>query len=185
MRRVHTATVLAAIVALLAACGQDTSSSEAGADATPPTTTTSSGGSRVDTPGPAWTGEVIPDGTYGKSATIAEAKRLGLEKDVAAEILGEDGSQRLEIKIAGDRYVHFVEEDAAMVVGDEGTATYDADGNWVATSESTGCPGCVLTFGWSLNGGRLTLTMLDTTEAGDPVDVLVSRLVTEGEWAQK
>jgi hypothetical protein len=72
-----------------------------------------------------------------------------------------------------------------MVVGDEGTVTYDADGNWVATSSGAGCPGCVQTFGWSLKGGRLTLTMLDTTEAGDPVNLLISRLVTEGEWAQK
>jgi hypothetical protein len=185
MRIVHTATALAAIVALLAACGEDTSSSPAGSDATSPTTIKSSGGSAVDTPSPAWTGEVIPDGTYSKTVTIAEAKRLGLEKGVITDILGQDGEQPLEFKIAEDRWVHFVEEGGAMVVGDEGTVTYDADGNWVATSSGSGCPGCVYTYGWSLKGGRLTLTMLDTTEAGDPVNLLISRLVTEGEWAQK
>jgi hypothetical protein len=183
MRIVHTATALSAIVALVAACGADTSSSPAGSDATSPTTASSSGDSAVDTP--AWTGEVIPDGTYSKTATIAEARRLGLENDVITDFLGRDLEQPLEFKIAEDRWVHFVEEGGAMVVGDEGTATYDADGNWVATSSGTGCPGCVYTYGWSLEGGRLTLTMLDTTEAGDPVNLLISRLVTEGEWAQK
>lgn len=184
MRIVHTATMLAATVALLVACGEDTTPNASDA-ASSPTTTRSSEGNAADTPSPAWTGDVIPDGTYRRTATIADAKRLGLPKDVAAEVLGPDGEQRLEIRIAGDRFVHVVEEQGAMVVGDEGTATYDADGNWVATSESSGCPGCVGTFGWSFEGGRLRLTMLDTTEAGDPQEVAISRLVTEGEWVRR
>ena len=132
-----------------------------------------------------WTGDVIPDGTYSKTATIADAKALGVPKGAATETFGRNGKLPLEFKIADDRYVHLVEADGAMVVGDEGTATYDPDGNWVTTSESTGCPGCVTTYGWSLEGDRLRLRMLEGTGTGDPVDVLIGRLVTEGEWTQK
>lgn len=178
MRIVRTATVLAAIVSLLAACGEETGSSEAGGDPT----TTSSAATAVATPTPEWTGKTIPDGTYTKTATMTDAKRLGLPKDVAAEILGQDGEFHVELRIAGDDYSQFGEYDGAMTQGDGGTATYDANGNWVATSNSAGCSGCVATVDWSLKGDRLTLKFLETTESGDPVELLIGRLVMEGEW---
>jgi hypothetical protein len=169
---------------LLAGCGEQTSSSGAGSDATS-STTTSSGASATDTPSPAWTGAVIPDGTYTKTRTTADAKRLGIPMDRATKILGDDGEFHTELKIAGDAWAEFGDDDGPMTLGDEGTATYDAQGHWVNTSNSIGCPGCVQTFKWSLNGERLTLTMIDTTEAGDPVGVLVSRLVMEGTWTRR
>ncbi len=178
----HSATALAAIVALLSGCGESTGSSAAGSDASS-TPETSSGATAADAPSSEWTGEVIPDGTYTKTNTKADARRLGLPKDMISEM--PDGGSRVELKIAGDVWVVLVEEDGAMLVGDEGTATYDADGNWVTTSNSYGCPGCVATVGWTFKDQRLTLKLLDTTEAGDPVDLLIGRLVMEGEWARK
>jgi hypothetical protein len=184
MRIVHTAGMLAATVTLLAACGEDTGPRAANSDVTAPATTRSSGGG-VDTPSTVWSGEVIPDGTYGKTATIAEAREIGLRNGPARELLGPDGELPLKIKIAGDRWAHFLDEAGAMVVGDEGTATYDADGNWVVTSESSGCPGCIGTFEWTIEDGRLTLELLETTEVADPVDMLIGRLVTEGRWTRE
>jgi hypothetical protein len=106
--------------------------------------------------------------------------------DRATRFFGDDGEFHVELRIAGDAYAQFGDdEDETMSVGDAGTATYDAGGNWVITSDSTGCPGCVSTFEWSLKGDRLRLKMLDTTEAGDPVNVLLSRLVTEGTWTRR
>lgn len=177
----RTTTVLTAIIALLAACGEETGSSEAGGDPT----AASSTGSAADTPTSEWTGKTIPDGTYAKTDTMADARRLGLPRDVASEILGRDGAFRVELKIAGDNWVQFSEEAGAMVVGDEGTATYDGDGNWVTTSDSFGCPGCVTTVAWTFKGQRLTTKIVDGQGTGDPVDALIGRLVMEGEWTRQ
>lgn len=183
MRIVHSATALAAVAVLLAGCAEQTSSSGAGSETTP--TATSSGASAADTPSPEWTGDVIPDGTYTQTRTTADAERLGIPTSRATEILGDDGEFHVELRIAGDVWAEFGDDDGSMALGDEGSATYDAEGNWVNTSNSIGCPGCVSTFEWSLTGERLTLEMLDTSEAGDPVGVLVSRLVMEGTWTRR
>jgi hypothetical protein len=178
MRITYSAVALAA-AALLAGCG------EAASEGAGPHPTTS-GASPIDTPSPEWTGEVIPDGTYVKTRTTADAKRLDIPKDAAAVLLGQDGEFHVELRIAGDAFAMLSDDgDEALSQGDGGTATYDADGNWVLTSDSTGCPGCVQTFAWSLKGDRLTLRMLDPTEAGDPLNVLLSRLVTDGAYTRR
>lgn len=179
MRIVRTATVLAMIASLLGACGEATGSSETGGGPT----TTSPSGSADPTPTDEWTGETIPDGTYTKTATMAHAKRLGLPRDRATEMLGRDGELHVELRIVGDDFSQSSDDgDAPLTQGDGGTTTYDGDGNLVATSTSTGCSGCVATVAWSLEGDRLTLKILDTTEAGDPTELLISRLVYEGKW---
>jgi hypothetical protein len=181
MRIVHPATALAVAAALLVGCGGQETSSSADSAATSST----AGSSPTDRTSPEWSGEVIPDGTYTKTRTAADAKRLGIPKERAVEFIGDDGELHVELRIAGDSWAQFADDDGPMSLGDEGTATYDAKGNWVATSNSSGCPGCVATFEWSLKGDRLMLTLLDTTEAGDPVELLVGRLVTEGIWTRR
>lgn len=184
MRIIQSVTAIAAAGLLLAGCGGQTSSSAAGgADATPTAVTSDAGA--AESPTPEWDGPVIPDGTYAQVRTAADAKRLGIPRNRAAELLGDDDEFHGELKIAGDAWAQFGDDGGSMSIGDEGTATYDADGHWVITSASTGCPGCVSTYDWSLEDDRLRLTMLDTTEAGDPVNVLVARLVTEGTWVRR
>lgn len=181
MRIVHPATALAVAAVVLVGCGGQEPSSSAGSDATSST----AGRSPTDRTSPEWSGEVIPDGTYTKTRTLADARRLGIPKKRGVEFVGEDGELHVEMRIAGDSWAQFADDDGPMSLGDEGTATYDAEGSWVTTSNSSGCPGCVATFEWSMKGDRLTLRLLDTTEAGDPVELLLGRLVTEGTWTRQ
>lgn len=181
MRIICSAATIVALATLLTACGEQTTPSEAG----PEPTSTSSEPSPVATSA-AWAGDVIPDGTYTKSQTMAHAYALGMSEKQVRKYVGRDGKFRVVLKIDGDNYAQFSDDgDAPMAQGDGGTFTYDADGNWVATSHSTGCPGCVATVDWSLKGDQLTLTLLDTTEVGDPVDLLIGRLVMEGTWTRQ
>lgn len=173
MRIARTATAMAATVVLLAACAEESTSTGV-ADA--PTTTTST----ADASAQEWAGDTIPEGTYTKTATMVDVERLGLPKDRARAFLGKDGESHYELRIEGDDWAQFGDfEDSTMTQGDGGTATYDAEGNWVVTSP--GC-GCVSTMGWTFDEDRLTLKMLDTTESGDPVELLIARLVMEGRW---
>lgn len=182
MRVFYSVAAIAAMTAALTACGEQTDPSETGSAET----SASSSPTSPEATTPVWTGEVIPDGTYTKTATIADAKALGLPKDVATEFLGQDGEFHVELKIVGENYAQFGDDgDAPMTQGDGGTAAYDADGNWVTTSDSTGCPGCVATWEWSHKGDGLTLRLLDTTEVADPVELLVARLVMEGEYTRR
>lgn len=179
MRKMRMAAALVAIVSLLGACGEATGPRDTNRDQT---TATPSSGSAT-TPTMEWTGKTIPDGTYLRTATMADARKLGLSRDGAAGILGRDGEVRLELRVVGDNFSQFGDDgDGPLAQGDGGTATYDEGGNWVTTSNSPGCPGCVATLEWSLEGDRLTLRTVETTEVGDPVDLLISRLVYEGTW---
>ena len=181
MRFIYSAAAIATITVALTGCGEQAADQEAGSA---PASASSPASSEATSA--AWTGDVIPDGTYTKTATMADAKALGLPKKVATEFLGKDGEFHVQLKISGADWAQFGDDgDAPMTQGDGGTATYDADGNWVTTSTSTGCPGCRATSDWSLEGDRLTLTLLETTEAGDPVDLLVGRLVMEGEYTRR
>lgn len=174
MRIARTATALAATVVLLAACAEESGSTGV---ADPPAADSS------PTTAQEWAGETIPDGTYARTATMADVERLGLPKDRAREFLGKDGESHYELRIEADDWAQFGDfEDAAMTQGDGGTATYDAEGNWVVTSP--GC-GCVSTMGWQFDEDQLTLKMLDTTESGDPVELLIARLVMEGKWTRR
>ena len=124
-------------------------------------------GDRCPPPSPAFAAESesrIPDGRYSRIATIADAERLGIDPDGPATAgLGADGEVAITFEIEGDRWTHFVTDDAGGVaVGDLGTASYDEDGRWVTVSESAGCAGCVLAYEWTLVDGTLTLKLVPT-----------------------
>lgn len=183
MRNFYSVAAIATMTAALAACGAQSEAGPVTTSASSPTTTSATS---TAPPSPAWTGDVIPDGTYTKSETMADALALGITRKAARQYFGRDDTFRLMLKIDGDNFAQFSDDDGeTMAQGDGGTFTYDADGNWVATSASTGCPRCVATVDWSFKGDRLTLTLLDSTEGGDPVNLLVSRLVIEGEWTRR
>lgn len=167
--------VLVALVAV-AGCGSGSA-----------TEAESSTGTTSTAPAPSPEGSAIPDGTWARTATMADATRLGLPPDVAQEHLGVDGETPIEVRIAGADWAQFmgVEGSEELVLGDRGTSDYDADGRWVATGQSEGCSGCTATFTWSVDGDRLTLEMYDVASSEDPVDVLVTRLVMEGTYTRR
>lgn len=182
MGKTRFATVLVSSVVLLAGCGEGSGPSGAGADPTPAPSTASA----ASAPDLAEAGKTIPDGSYTRTVTEADAQKLGLPEDRAVEILGQDGEFVVDLRVADDNFAQFADDgDGPMTLGDGGTATYDADGNWVTTSDSAGCPGCTATWRWSYVDGRLTLKLLDTTESGDPVDLLIGRLIFEGEFTAR
>lgn len=123
-------------------------------------------------------GTRIPDGTWSKVATAAQARRLGLDAPVVQRMLGADGKLPVTLRIAGDRWTILVtEEDGGIpVAGDVGSLSYDGEGRLVTVSESEGCPGCVGTYAWRLAGDSLTL---EFAPAGKPPED-DERLVTEG-----
>ncbi|MFQ6173292.1 hypothetical protein ACK8HX_16950 [Oryzobacter sp. R7] len=191
MTAIH-ATAATLLVALaLGGCGGAATGDAAGPAGTSATTTAApapastagEGGVRATAPG----GSAIPDGTWTRTATMADATMLGVPPEVARQHLGADGENDIELRVAGRDWAQFMEEDgtAGLVLGDRGTAGYDAEGRWVATSHSEGCPDCAAAFTWSVEGDRLTLTVDDLTSDGDPVDALVTRLVMEGTFTRR
>ncbi len=132
----------------------------------------------------AWTGEVIADGSYAKTATVTEARAMGITDQSFLDQLGEDGKTSFVFKFAGDRWTLFVVEDAPEP-GDLGTLQYDARGDAVMTSESDGCPGCVFTYDWALAGDVLTLTVVGHEATDAPEDVQMVRFVTEGAFTRQ
>ncbi len=108
-------------------------------------------------------GTRIPDGRYVRVATLEDAEAAGLAADqtVITEF-GRDGELPMALEFEGDGFRHYLTNDAAVEeLGDLGTIDYDDEGRVVFTSESTGCPGCVGTVEWSLDGDTLTLTPVD------------------------
>jgi hypothetical protein len=185
--RLPIALVLAALVAV-AGCGSGSASdaeSSTGAATTAPAPSAGGGSPGVEDSAPE--GSAIPDGTWARTATMAEATRLGLPPEVAQEHVGVDGETPIELRIAGADWALFMgaEGSEELVLGDRGTSDYDADGRWVATGQSEGCSGCTATFTWSVDGDRLTLEMYDVESSEDPVDVLVTRLVMEGTYTRR
>ncbi len=143
-------------------------------------------------------GSAIPDGTWTRTATAADAKRLGIPQDEYERIMGQDGELHVELRIAGDDYAVSTDDgDTDLTLGDpgrcapwacappHGTAEYDAAGNWVTTSASQGCPACRTTYQWSMDGPRLVLTVLDARTHAGRLDVLNLRLVTEGTYTRQ
>ena len=53
------------------------------------------------------------------------------------------------------------------------------------TSASDGCPGCVYTYDWSLDGEELTLTLVGHDSTDSPEDVVIVRFVTEGAFTRQ
>lgn len=129
--------------------GVGTTSAESAVSSTPPL---AGGGA------PAAAGDMIPDGRYVRVATAADAEAANLAAGQAQEFLGSDGELPLALEFEGLRMEHLVTNDAGVEeVGDLGTLDYPEDGRVVFTSESTGCPGCVATLEWSLEGDELTI----------------------------
>lgn len=177
MTTIRTAAGLVVSLVLVTGCGAQ----EADPD---PTTSTPEPAATTSTA--RWTGETIPDGTYAKTSTMKDVNRLGIPRRHAQDYLGKDGELHVELVLKGDSFAQLGDDDGeVMVQGDGGASTYDADGNWVTTSNSSGCPGCIATWAWSHNSDTLTLELIDTTEAGDPLDLLISRLIYEGTYDQR
>ena len=172
MRRfIHIAALAAVLPAsLLVGCGNDDPTTSPGADAAVSAPSASAG-----------SGEVIPDGTYAKTATLADAKALGVTDKSLLDQLGTDGATTYSYKIAGNRWTLFlIEEGAAPEPGDGGNLEYDDQGDVSMLSESDGCPGCIYVYEWQLDGDRLTLTIVGHEASDTPEDLAAVRFVTEG-----
>lgn len=126
------------------------------------------------------TGRQVPDSSWTRVATAAEARRLGVPRDAAVELLGDDG--RL-FQVLTFRNGSFSQSgrygSGVMEVGDLGSVSYSG-GRLVLTSSSPGCPGCVASFRWRLLGDRLVLDRMSGTDVR-PLD----RLVYEGTWERR
>lgn len=187
MKIIRFASIVLVSSALLASCGEQASTD---ADATRDSNSSSQASAGAESTGrtladAAPDGSRIPDGTWVKTSTTADAKRLGIRGNAFRPILGQDGKFHVELRIKGDHWAQFGDDgDAQMAQGEGGTGGYDVDGNWVTTSTGVGCYGCEATIGWSVAGDRLTLTLLDHVTTDDPEDVLVGRLVREGTYTR-
>jgi len=151
-------------------------------DDTAPTTTAPDAAS--STAEPVETSEVIPDGSYAKTATLAVAHAMGITDQAFLRALGDDGETSYVFKFAGDRWTVFVVEDVAEP-GDYGTLEYDEEGLVSMTSESDGCPGCVGTYDWSLAGDELSLSIVGHESTDTPAEALTARFVTEGTFTRQ
>lgn len=167
--------MLATVAFLVAACSATPAETETTLDAEPPAeapTTTKAEPSSVET---------IPPGTYSRVILRDEAIAEGFDADLVDALLGPDGELSQAIEITTDGWVHHVTNDAGFSeVGDLGTYSYDEDGRWVLTSESTGCPGCVAVVDWALTNGILTLKFPPMDGPEDPYDE--GHLLFVGDW---
>ncbi len=178
MRDQRCTVVTLLLVLVLAGCGDDSPASTATADGSTSTTTPD------DASEPTATGEVIPDGSYGKTVTVDQAKAMGITDKGFLRQLGEDETTSFVYKFQGDRWTQFVVEEVPEP-GDGGPLQYDANDNVVMTSESDGCPGCVYSYDWSLVGDQLTLTLVGHESTDTPEDVVIVRFVTEGAFTRQ
>ena len=161
--RVLRPTVLALLLGtVLAGCSSDTTSSDVSADP----------------------GGPIPDGSYAKTVTVAQAKAMGITDQRFLDQLGPDGKTTFVFKFQGDRWTEFVVEDVPEP-GDGGTLVYDAKNDIAMTSASDGCPGCVYTYTWALAEDELTLTLVGHESTDTPADVVIVRFVTEGAFTRQ
>ena len=126
----------------------------------------------------------IPDGTWVREITTAEITRRGLSL-APEEITGnylDDGSAQVVLKTQGSRWSILVQDDAGeFEVGDLGETSYDAQGRWVQSSDSTGS---ALLLVWDVNGDALTTSGL-TSPDGQPIDEDGTHLFTEGTWQRQ
>ena len=122
-------------------------------------------------------GTGLPDATWFRVATADGAASLGVPERAVARHLGDDGRLPLALTVVdGTWAITTTGDTGAVEVGDFGRAAYDDRGDLVATSESSGCPGCRAVLRWRLAGDELVLASADG--ALGPVE----RLVTEGTW---
>lgn len=127
-------------------------------------------------------GPVIPNGTYSKLTTRADAIARGLDPSIVDQMLGPDGEIVVEYQIADDQWTQSeVLDDGTKPVGDLGTYTYDEAGRWVTVSESGGCRGCVQVLDWNFADGVLSLAF---SPSGGEFVTDDGRLIVEGDYQQ-
>lgn len=170
------------LVTVLAGCGEGISTAAGGAASSTTTPTEPSPATSSSAPEP---GEAIPDGSYAKTVTVADAKEMGIaDQDFLSE-LGKDGETTFVFKIADDRFTVFVVEEGVPEPGDVGALAYDGDEDVAMTSESDGCPGCVYTYDWSLVRDELTLELVGHESTDTPEGVVIVRFVSEGVFTRQ
>jgi hypothetical protein len=158
--RTRTAIALASAALTLAACGSD--------DASSPTPAAAGSGM---SDAASYDGPTIPAGTYTKTFTRADVKRLGLtDDDLDPGQLGRDGTGLVVYKFSGSDWTEWSGPDEASIdVGSSGTHAYDDDGNLVFSEPC--CGDSVLS--WSLEDGQLTMTLLSGEVPVLPIDHLM------------
>jgi TRAP-type transport system periplasmic protein len=128
----------------------------------------------------AYAGPVIPDGTYVRVATEADATTRGLDPAIVGPMLGDDGELVVVLEIEDGRWAQYEElDDGTRELGDLGLSTYDPDGRWVTVSESGGCRGCEAVVDWSFTDGVLSLAF--AAREGEPIPD-DARLIVEGDY---
>jgi hypothetical protein len=176
MRHRHLILVALLLDALLLGCGDDDSHTAAPAE--PASSPTSASASSAAT---------IPDGTYAKSVTVADAKAVGItDEEFLSNNFGADGKTTLSYKFGADRWTEFVTPGGgAPEPGDGGPLTYDEQGHAVLTSESDGCGACIYVYDWQFDGNAVTLTIVGHESSDGPEDLALVRFVTAGVFTRQ
>lgn len=153
-------------VLVLAACGGEEAQPETTAADTPSAEATVQDQTSAPASDGAATDDVarIPDGRYVRVVTTADAEGFDVSPEQVEEFLGRDGELPMALEFDGDNYKQYGTNDAGVEeLGDLGTLAYPEDGKVVITSESSGCPGCVATITWSLDGQDYIQESMDPT----------------------
>lgn len=123
--------------------------------------------------------EVIPLGTYVKTETRGDLTAEGVDESVLDQTFPGIDEIRITWKLEDGRWTQFANYDGqADEPGDLGTYTYDEDGRWVITSESSGA---VNAIEWSFDGGVLTLSDF-LVEPADEIDAFILTVLFPGEY---
>ena len=123
--------------------------------------------------------DVIPLGTYVKTETREDLTAEGVEESVLDQTFPGIDEIRITWKLEDGRWTQFANYDGQTdEPGDLGTYTYDDDGRWVITSESSGVFNAIE---WSFDGGVLTLSDFGVDPV-DEVDAFVVTVLFPGEY---
>lgn len=143
------------------------------------TTAESTGPSTPEAVPDAVESDVIPLGTYVKTETREDLTAEGVEESVLDQTFPGIDEIRITWKLEDGRWTQFANYDGQTdEPGDLGTYTYDDDGRWVITSESSGVVNAVE---WSFNGAVLTLSDFGVDPV-DEVDAFVVTVLFPGEY---
>lgn len=119
---------------------------------------------------------LIPDSTWRRVLTSAQAEAAGVPRQRIREELGADRRLPLELRLTADTFTQTGDYGGPVwEVGDRGTIAYDdRDRLVITTSQCPGCPG--LAIDWRIEGALLVLVP-DGPGSG-PMD----RAVWSGTW---
>jgi len=102
----------------------------------------------------------IPDSSWTRVLTRAQAERAGISEANIVEHVGTDDRMPLTFQLLSDSYSLLVSNDEGVdELGDPGSVEYPAPRRLVLTSDSPGCPGCREELTWDIRGDRLTLRL--------------------------